>query len=107
MPETALIPPKMAEAFGNAVRSYLDWSYAQPEPEVSLDRQSVTITGMCGLVMSFHDQMPDWILPLLHNETHGDIDTSDLKNDNSYERGGQHLLKLINYKKRLHHLRQQ
>jgi hypothetical protein len=93
------IPPDLRSAFLNALLRYHDWSSPEGEPEVSIDRRSISISAVCGLVMKYTGPMPEAVLSLLHRMTHPGLDLAELQEDCSYRGGARCLLKLIGYRK--------
>jgi hypothetical protein len=65
---------------------------------------TIKIGEVCRRVMDYGDPLPDQILSVLHAENHEAIEPTDWNHDHSYRSGGQHLLKLIEYR-RLENLR--
>jgi len=89
------IPPKLAEAFFDAIRAYVRWSSATSEPIITVDRDdSVPISRVCRRVEMFTDPLPDEVFEALHflgtDETR-----KKLSADRTYSTAGQCLLKLI------------
>jgi hypothetical protein len=87
------------------VWQYQAWSGAGEEPAVSLNHRSTKISEVCGHVKVYGDPLPRQILSVLDGETHLGIVPTDWNGDPSYRSGGQHLLKLIDYYRRLEVLR--
>jgi hypothetical protein len=86
------------EAFHDAVLRYEDWG-GEPEPEVSLNRKLVPISGVCHLVatMNIKDPLPsvfsqriDWFMHTQHQTL-----KEEFGRDPSYATGARCLLKLI------------
>jgi len=67
MAETLPIPPKLAETFFEAVRAYVRWPFATPEPTVNVDQDDpVPISTICRRVDMFTDPLPDEVFEALH-----------------------------------------
>jgi hypothetical protein len=98
------IPPDLRSAFLNALLRYHDWSAREGEPEVRIDRRSIPISAVCGLVMKYRGPMPEAVLSLLRKMTHPGLDLAELQEDRSYGGGARCLLKLISYRKVGHRL---
>ena len=103
-PSPNSIPPKLRLAFLNALLRYHDWSLPEAEPEVSINRRSIPISAVCGLVMKYRGPMPEAALSLLRKKTHPGLDLAELEEDCSYRGGARCLLKLISYRKAGHRL---
>jgi hypothetical protein len=49
------IPPKLAEALFDAVRAYIRWAFADPQPTITIDEDVIPISGACERVSIFTD----------------------------------------------------
>ncbi len=66
MAEPTPIPPKLAEAFFEAVRAYVRWAFVAPEPSITVDRDDlVPISMVCRRVDAFTDPLPDEVFNAL------------------------------------------
>jgi hypothetical protein len=52
------IPNDLRDAFWGAIGAYSNWSYGQPEPEISYQRRPISISLVCDLVGHYDDPMP-------------------------------------------------
>ena len=59
MAESTPIPPKLADAFFDAVRAYIRWAFAAPQPTITIDQDAVSISSVCERVSIFADPIPD------------------------------------------------
>ena len=60
MVERTSIPPKLAEAFFEAVRAYVRWAFVAPEPSIAVDQDDIVpISTVCRRVNIFTDPLPD------------------------------------------------
>jgi hypothetical protein len=93
------IPPRLAEAFFDAVRAYVRWPFAAPEPTIIVDQDDpVPINRVCRRVEMFTDPLPDEVFEALQflatDETQRHL-REKLGADRTYSTAGQCLLKLI------------
>jgi hypothetical protein len=86
-------------AFHNAVSRFQDWK-AVAEPKVKLHGRFRPISELCREVGSLSEPLPNTILSILHKETAAADDILALKMDQTYGEAGQHLLRLIERRKR-------
>ena len=95
------ISQDLREAFQRAVELFHGWRGAVPEPQVSLNRSPVEMSGVCGLVASFPDKLPEGIVSLLLSYMYAQHDTlrNDLERNPTYATGARCLLALIAEKK--------
>jgi len=103
MAETLPIPPKLAETFFEAVRAYVRWPFATPEPTVNVDQDDpVPISTICRRVDMFTDPLPDELFEALYflatDETRRHL-REKLDADRTYSTAGQCLFKLIEDRK--------
>ena|SRR5258708_763925 len=92
------IPAELRDGFWGAIGRYKDWCRGEPEPDVSLNRQSFAISSVCDFVSKFEDPMPmpDGLWHLLATVTPGG---EDLPNDRSYQSAARFLAHLIRERK--------
>jgi hypothetical protein len=60
------IPTNLAEAFFDAVRAYIRWSFTAPEPNITADRELVPISTVCRRMEIFTDPLPDEVFNALY-----------------------------------------
>ena len=58
MAEPKQIPPKLADAFFDAVRAYIRWAFAAPMPTITVDQAEIPISIVCERVAIFTDPIP-------------------------------------------------
>ena len=90
-PDLPRIPENICAAFREAVGLFCGWWGPAPEPLVSLDQKSITITAVCGFVAKFNDAMPEYLQQALCDLKEGNRDLGD----RSYGTGARYLLELI------------
>jgi hypothetical protein len=96
MAEPTSIPPKLAEAFFDAVRAYIRWAFADPQPTIAIDEVVIPISGACERVSIFTDSLPDETFNALYFVASTQKHLREkLGADRSYATGAQCLLKLI------------
>ena len=90
------IPPKLTEAFFDAVRAYIRWAFATPQPTIAIGQDVVPISTVCERAGIFTDPMPDETFNALYfvASTQKHL-RKKLGADRTYATGAQCLLKLI------------
>jgi hypothetical protein len=53
------ISAELRTAFNSAISAFDNWSYGEPEPNVSLDRQPSSVEAICNFVTEFSDPVPE------------------------------------------------
>ena len=92
MAERRSIPPDLAAAFFDAVRQYLLWAFAAPQPTIKVGGQEIiSIGSACERVSIFSDRLPDETFNALYLVSV----QKQLKADPTYATGAYCLLKLI------------
>jgi hypothetical protein len=96
MVEPTPIPPKLADAFFDAVRAFIRWAFADPMPTVTVDQDEIPISSVCERVAIFVDPIPDEAFNALYfvASTQKPL-RQKLGEDRTYATGAQCLLKLI------------
>jgi hypothetical protein len=94
----ATVSPKLADAFFEAVRAYIRWSFGGPEPSIIVERSSVPISAVCERLNVFTDPLPDELFNtlyfLLADRTEKHL-RERLNADRTYASAAAYLLKLI------------
>ncbi len=97
------IPARLVNEFFEAVREYLRWSLADPDPSTTVDRYLVRINLVCGRVSRFTDELPDdafyALCFLLGGVAHKQL-KQELRADRTYATAARCFLELIENKKR-------
>jgi hypothetical protein len=97
--ERMSIPPNIAEAFFDAVRTYVRWAFTAPEPSIIVDGdEAIPISRVCERVEAFNDPLPNEVFNALYflvtDETRRHL-KEKLGADRTYATVAQCLLKLI------------
>ena len=96
MAESTPIPPKLADAFFDAVRAYIRWAFAAPQPTITIDQDAVSISSVCERVSIFADPIPDEAFNALYFVASTQKPLREkLGTDRTYATGALCLLKLI------------
>jgi hypothetical protein len=96
MAEPVPIPPKLADAFFDAVRAYIRWAFAAPMPTITVDHAEIPISTVCERVAIFTDSIPFEAFNALYFVAGTQKPLREkLKVDRTYATGAQCLLKLI------------
>ena len=97
MAERRSIPPDMAAAFFDAVRQYLLWAFAAPQPTIKVGGQEIiSIGSACERVSIFSDRLPDETFNALYLLASAQKQLrKKLEADPTYATGAYCLLKLI------------
>jgi hypothetical protein len=59
------IPKDLAEGFHEAVWCYHDWTPSLRESEVSINRQTYSMSAVCDVVHKFEDTLPEHVIKRL------------------------------------------
>ena len=96
MSGTMSITPDLAKAFFEAVRAYILWDFANPQPTITIDQDHISISNACERVSIFTDPLPDKTFNALYlvASTQKDL-RKRLDAERTYAIGAQCLLKLI------------
>jgi hypothetical protein len=86
--------------FCEALSKFSDW-WGEPEPEVSFECKSYSISTICGFAMEFGDPLPEsvYVELLSQMDAHYQNLKEDLSKDRSYKMGARCLLRLIDDRK--------
>jgi len=96
MAERRSIPPDLAAAFFDAVRQYLLWAFAAPQPTIKVGGQEIiSIGSACERVSIFSDRLPDETFNALYLVSVQKQLRKKLEADPTYATGAYCLLKLI------------
>jgi hypothetical protein len=87
-------------AFHNAALRFQDWTANVAEPKVKLRGKFCPISEICQEVANLSDPLPEAIISILYKETQAGDDMLALKMDETYRGAGQHLLRLIERRKK-------
>jgi hypothetical protein len=94
------IPAKLADAFFEAVRQYIRWSFMGPEPSITLDQDHlVPISTACRCINTFPDPLPDKVFDALYFLAVQKHLKEKLDAERTYANGAQFLLGLIENRK--------
>jgi hypothetical protein len=90
------IPPRLAEAFFDAVRAYILWAFAGPQPTIAIGQDVASISSVCERVGIFADLLPDETFNVLYFVASTQKPLREkLSADRTYASGAHCLLKLI------------
>src|SRR5262245_4334121 len=98
-PDHPTIPPGRAQAFHDAVLYYAEWW--GDEPQVSLDREPVSISAASQAVLPFTDPLPESVFERLFSYLHAEHTAlkAELDADPTYATAARCFLKLIEIRK--------